>query len=184
MKLKGSIKIWNTCSIQINHIKSFNLCHNVYLIYHTCARSFGMSLSSLSMVLGGRGVVSPASLLEISSAEVDESDDLLLRKLPPVELLSRIILSGGGWVRKYALETPNMGPYCCKLLAISTTLDEDNDIGVFGSTRLGGDFPLKEFGDKMDDTGDEAEECVDDVDGDGEGNLGILLLEVVNSICP
>ena len=147
-----------------------------------------MSLSNLSIVLGGSGVVSPASLVEISSAEVDDgkdvSDDLLLRKLPPVELLSRIIFRGGGWVRKYALETPNMGPYCCIVFAISTTLDDDNEIGVFGSIRLGGDFALNEFGHKMDDTGDEEEECVDDVDGDGEGNLGILLLEVVNSICP
>ena len=147
-----------------------------------------MSLSSLSIVFGGRGVVSPASLVDISSAEVDDgkdvSDDLLLLKLPPVELLSRIIFRGGGWVRKYALETPNMGPYCCILLAMSTTLEEDKDIGVFGSMRLGGDFALIEFGDKMEDTGDDADECVDDVDGVGEGKRGILLLEVVNSICP
>ena len=63
-----------------------------------------MSLSSLSIVLGGNGVVNPANLFEISSAEVRDgeevSDDLLLRRLPPVELPSRIIFNGGGWVRK------------------------------------------------------------------------------------
>ena len=68
-----------------------------------------MSFNSLSIIFGGKGVVSPASLLEISSAEgvVDGeyiSDDLLLRRLPPLLLLpllpSNIIFNGGGWVRK------------------------------------------------------------------------------------
>ena len=71
---------------------------------NTWARSFGMSFSNLSIVLGGNGDVNPASLFDISSAEVDEgdeiSDDLLLRRLPPVELLSAIMFSGGGCVRK------------------------------------------------------------------------------------
>ena len=49
-----------------------------------------------------------------------------------------------------------MGPYCCIVLAISITLEEDK--GVFGKIRFGGDFAFKEVGDKMDDTGDEAEE--------------------------
>ena len=56
------------------------------------------------MVLGGNGVVKPANFVEMSSAEVDDgdemSDDLLLLRLPPVELLSKIMFKGGGWVRK------------------------------------------------------------------------------------
>ena len=55
-------------------------------------------------MFGGNGVVNPASLLDISSAEVEDGDDmsedLLLRRLPPVELLSVSIFNGGGWVRK------------------------------------------------------------------------------------
>ena len=134
-----------------------------------------MSLSNLLIVFGGNGVVNPASLLEMSS---DDSDDLLLRRLLPVpveQLPSIIMLRGGGWVKKYALETPNIGPYCCcMLLAISATLVEDNDIGVLGKIRFGGDFPLIELGDKIDDTGEEAEECDEDVEGDGEGSRGTL----------
>ena len=66
--------------------------------------SFGMSFSNLSIVLGGNGVVNPASLVDMSSADVDEgddiSDDLLLLRLSPVELPSKIMFRGGGWVRK------------------------------------------------------------------------------------
>jgi hypothetical protein len=62
--------------------------------------SFGMSFSSLSMVLGGNGVVNPANLVEMSSADVEEgeemSEDLLLLRLPPVEFPSKIIFNGGG----------------------------------------------------------------------------------------
>ena len=56
------------------------------------------------------------------------------------------------------METPNIGPYCCILLARSTTFAEDNDIGVLGRISDGGDFALIEFGDKIDEAGDEAEE--------------------------
>ena len=77
-----------------------------------------------------------------------------------------------------------MGPYCCIVLAISITFDEDNDIGVVGRIRLGGDLALNELGDKMDDTGEDAEEWLEDVDGAGEGSLGNLLLEGVNSTFP
>ena len=56
------------------------------------------------MVLGGNGVVNPANFVDISSADVDDgedmSDDLLLLRLPPVELLSKIMFKGGGCVRK------------------------------------------------------------------------------------
>ena len=74
------------------------------LTFHTCVNSFGMSFNNLSIVLGGNGVVNPANFVEMSSAEVDDgdemSDDLLLLRLPPVELLSKIMFKGGGWVRK------------------------------------------------------------------------------------
>ena len=119
-----------------------------------------MSFNNLSIVLGGNGVVNPANFVEMSSAEVDDgdemSDDLLLLRLPPVELLSKIMFKGGGWVRKQALDTPNMGPYCCIVLAMSITFDEDS--GVLGKIRFGGDFAFKEVGDKIDDTGDDAVE--------------------------
>ena len=69
---------------------------------NTWARSFGMSFSNLSIVLGGNGDVKPANLFDISSVDEGEemSEDLLLRRLPPVELLSAIMFNGGGWVRK------------------------------------------------------------------------------------
>ena len=70
-------------------------------VFHTWFKSFGMSFSNLSMVLGGNGVVKPANLVDISSADAEEmSEDLLLLRLPPVELPSKIIFNGGGWVRK------------------------------------------------------------------------------------
>ena len=78
------------------------------------------------------------------------------------------------------METPNIGPYCCILLARSTTFAEDNDIGVLGRMSAGGDFALIEFGDKIDEAGDEAEEWLDDVEGDGEGRRGILLVDAVS----
>lgn len=69
-------------------------------IFNTWVNSFGMSFSSLSMVLGGNGVVNPANLVEMSSADVEEgeemSEDLLLLRLPPVEFPSKIIFNGGG----------------------------------------------------------------------------------------
>ena len=74
------------------------------------------------------------------------------------------------------METPNIGPYCCILLARSTTFAEDNDIGVLGRMSAGGDFAPKEFGDKI----DEAEEWLDDVEGDGEGRRGILFVDAVS----
>lgn len=49
-----------------------------------------------------------------------------------------------------------MGPYCCIVLAMSITFDEDS--GVLGKIRFGGDFAFKEVGDKIDDTGDDAVE--------------------------
>ena len=78
------------------------------------------------------------------------------------------------------METPNIGPYCCILLARSTTFEEDNDIGVLGRMSAGGDFALIEFGDKIDEAGDEAEEWLDDVEGDGEGRRGILFVDAVS----
>ena len=77
-----------------------------------------------------------------------------------------------------------MGPYCCIVLAMSITFEEDNDIGVFGRMRFGGDLALNELGDKMEDTEEDAEEWLEDVDGAGEGSLGTLLLEAVNSTFP
>ena len=66
-----------------------------------------MSFSSLSIVLGGNGVVSPASLFEMSSVvDADESkemsDDLLLLiLLSPFEPSKIFIMfMGGGWVKK------------------------------------------------------------------------------------
>ena len=85
----------------------------VTTVKRTCASNLGISFSSLSMVFGGKGVVSPASLLHISSLvdadaggdrgmedRVESSEDLLLRLLPPTLLPSRIVFNGGGWVKK------------------------------------------------------------------------------------
>ena len=57
-----------------------------------------------------------------------------------------------------------------------------------GSIKSGGDFALKDDADLLDDAGDdEAEECVEDMDGVGDdGSRGILLLEALlirSSLC-
>ena len=102
---KGIKTSTNTC-VKKKHFKSIFLStFNAFIfIFNTWVNSFGMSFSSLSMVLGGNGVVNPANLVEMSSADVEEgeemSEDLLLLRLPPVEFPSKIIFNGGGWVRK------------------------------------------------------------------------------------
>ena len=54
-------------------------------------------------------------------------------------------------------------------------MDDDSVTGVLGSMRFGGDLATKEFGDRMEEVGDEPEECVEEVEGEGDGSRGILL---------